>query len=53
MSVFFIASCILCIIYCGLYGAYNIMDKHISQAISLFVMTGIALGAAVALMIVM
>ncbi len=53
MSIFFFAVCILCIFYCGLYGAYNLADRHIAQAVSLFVMTAIALGAVAALMMVM
>lgn len=52
MSVFFFSACIMCILYCALYGVYSVADKHISQAVSTFVMTALAVGAVVVLMMV-
>ena len=51
MSLFFYGACVLCLLYCGMYGAYSIADRHISQGISALVMTALGAGAVVVLMI--
>ncbi len=52
MNLFFYIACVLCVLYCGLYGAYSIADRHISQGISALVMTALGAGAVALLMIV-
>ncbi|MBR5291957.1 MAG: hypothetical protein IKU32_03470 [Clostridia bacterium] len=52
MSIFFFTACILCVLYCVLYGVYSIADKNISQAMSIFTMSALAAGAVVVLAIV-
>lgn len=52
MGMFFFGACILCILYCALYGAYSIADRKISQAVSVFVMAALAAGAVIVLAVV-
>ena len=51
MRCFFYTACILCVLYCALFGIYSMVDRHIAQGISAFVMTAIAAGAVAVLMI--
>lgn len=52
MSVFFFSACILCVLYCVLYGVYNMADGNNLQAVSVFVMAAFAAGAVAVLAIV-
>ena len=52
MSICFYTACILCILYCVLYGVYSIADGNAYQAASIFVMAALAIGAAGVLAIV-
>jgi len=52
MRLFFYAACILCILYCALFGVCSIADRHIAQGISALAMAAIAVGAVAVLMMV-
>lgn len=52
MSIYFFTACFLCILYCGLYGGYRASERNIPEAISVWVMTALAAGAAAALMVI-
>ena len=51
MSIMFFSACILGAAYCGLYAAYKVLNRQWTDAVSLGVMTVIAAGAVVFLML--